>query len=462
MVTPLRLASGQREQAVLVWPAMGAALHLLIIDDQPESVAGLAGQLGDRGHRVEISTDSMEALRLLAEAQSRRDPFSLLLVDVNLPGLDGPGLILELRHRGDLTPAIFVTGYHSVTARLRSDLASLRALSVVTKPVPIAEIDRWLDHIMRQARASTQDRRSSEYGLGSGGHQAIGIGSGGHPLVGNVPGPSGTDEPFYGTSRSFRAKLTTPIPTDGPLSRVQRPAAGNDIIPDAVVTGRFQPPAAPLPPPTLGASCVRRSVLSPLPMPDPSAHGLGGLSGKSQGGQSSGSRSAHRQPSGFFPATPPAGNSETLRRHGDFTPLGSPMVGYRDPVTGEIKRRPSGIIPPELPAQDPYLPSTQRPTIEPPRPGTTSRFRRSVGVDPAPSQQAHLSPPLRPPPATSGTSRIRRGLTSVAPVAPATPELPTCAVACAHCQGQFTVVIKAEAYTVLCVHCGQLNRIDPL
>ena len=142
--------------------------------------------------------------------------------------------------------------------------------------------------------------------------------------------------------------------------------------------------------------------------------------------------------------------------------MGSPMVGYRDPVTGEIKRRAGAATPPHLPAPDPYLPSTQRSTIEPLRPATTSRFRRSVGADPAPSQQPHLNPTVRNSSTNPATSRVRRGLTSAAPVAPATPELPTCAVACAHCQGQFTVVIKAEAYTVLCVHCGQLNRIDPL
>ena len=391
-------------------------------------------------------------MRLLAEAQSRRDPFNLLLVDVNLPGLDGPGLVREIRQRSDLTPVLFITGYHSVTARLRTDLASLRALGVLTKPVPIAEVDRWLDHILRQSRASTQDRRSSEYGLGSGAHQTLGSGSGGHPLVGNVPGPAGTDEPFYGTSRSFCAKMTTPVPTDGPLSRVQRPAVDNDIIPDAVVTGRYQPPPAPSP--TIGGSGVRRSILSPLPMPDPR--------GLDASGQGSGNRPAYRQPSGFFPATPPAGNPESLRRHGDFTPLGSPMVGYRDPITGEIKRRTSGLIPPEKAVQDLYPPSTQRARSEPPQSGTTSRFRRSVGADLAPRPQENQNPMVRQPVSAPGTSRIRRGLSPMAPAAPTTPELPTCAVACAHCQGQFTVLIKPLAYTVLCVHCGQLNRIDPL
>jgi len=434
---------------MLHWHMMGAALHLLIIDDQPESVAGLAGQLGDRGHRVDVSTDSMEALRLLAEAQSGRDPFGLLLVDVNLPGLDGPSLVREIRRRGDLTPALFITGYHSVTARLRSDLASLRALSVLTKPVPIAEIDRWLDHILRQSRTSTQDRRSSEYGLGSGGHQVVGIGSGGHPLVGHVPGPAGSDEPFYGTSRSFRVKPTTTAPTDGPLSRVQLPPADNDIIPDTVVNGRFQSPASPAPT-LIGGSGVRRSVQSPLPMPPVS------------GEQASGSRPGHRKPSGFFPATPTVGSPEILNRHGDFTPRGSPMVGFRDPVTGEYKRRPSGVYPPENLTQKSSPPASQKSFSEPPRPATTSRFRRSVGADPAPSQQARLNPTVRPVAGTPSTSRIRRSLNSATSMMPTAPELPTCAVACAHCQGQFTVVIKTEAYTVLCVHCGQLNRIDPL
>lgn len=272
--------------------------------------------------------------------------------------------------------------------------------------------------------------------------------------MGNVPSPSGSDEPFYGTSRSFRVKPTTSAPTEGPLSRVQRPTADNDIIPDTVLTGRFQPPAAP-PPAPAGTSGVRRSVLSPLPMPSVTTP-------QGNHGNDTGGRDGHLQPSGFYPTTTPVGSAETLHRHGDFTPMGSPMVGYRDPVTGALKRRPSGLFPPEIPTHKSHSPATQKKGSETPRPGTTSRFRRSVGADQAPSQQPHLNPIPRTAVGTTSTSRIRRGLGPTESADSTAPELPTCAVACAHCQGHFTVVIKSEAYTVLCVHCGQLNRIDPL
>lgn len=411
---------------------MSVALHLLIVDDQPESLAGLAGQLEDRGHRVEVSADPMEALRLIADAQTRRDTFGLLIVDVNLPGLDGPGLVRELRRRGDLTPTIFVTGYHSVATRLRGELGPMRVSGLLTKPVPMAELERLLELAARQSRSSTQDRRSSEFGLGSGGHQSIG--SGGHPLVGNVPGPTATggEEPFYGTSRSFRAKFVTPAPTEGILSRVQKPPADNDIIPDTVVTGQFRQ-APPPTPPSIGASGVRRGVRTPLPMP-----------GQPPPGQ-----------------RPPSGSSDALQRRGDFTPLGSPMIGFRDPVTGNYKRTPSGLHAPlEHNPREPRLPGTPAPPPDPNRPGTTSRYRRTVdtnapGTPPAPPQTARQQTnPI--------TSRIRRGLGLNPPAPPPDTEMPTCAVACAHCQGEFNVLIKPSAYTVLCVHCGQLNRIDPL
>ncbi len=406
---------------------MGSALHCLIIDDQPESIAGLAGQLEDRGHHVTISADSIESLRLLAEAQNARTPYSLLLVDVNLPGMDGPSLVREIRRRGDQTPVLFITGYHSVTTRLRSELAGMRVLNILIKPVPIAEIDRCLEFILRQARSSTQDRRSSEFGLGSGGH----------PLVGQITNVVlDPDAPFYGTARTLRVPTST-TPTEGALARVQRPPTDNDIIPDTVVTGRYKTP----PPEPMGTSGMRRSVQTPLPF---------SLSDTSRSAGQGG-----RLPSGQPSSAPPTGSAENTRRYLEFTPLGTPMVGIRDPITGAYKRRPSGHFPPDLQALEPSKPAA--PPADPSRPVTSSRYRRSLTPEPPASQQPRLDDSVRQP-SGSHTSIIRRGLSK----APAAPECPPCMVACAHCQGHFSVPVKIESYTAVCVHCGQLNRIDPL
>ena len=446
---------------------MGGSLRLLIVDDQPESLAGLAGLLEDRSHRVDVVGDPLQALVQLHG--SARDPYHLVITDVNLPGLDGPGLVREMRLRGHQMPIAFITGYSTVAARLRNELGSLRAIGLLTKPPVPAEVDRILEAAARVIRGTVQERRATDFGLGSGGHTAIGsgghrtlpsgpgsggyrtlppgtgstgnrpgIGSGGHPLVGHVPGPAAADDiPFYGTSKTFRAKMITPAPTEGILARVQRPAAQPDIIPDHLIGGGQS---------TAPHSGARRGQ-TPQPL----------------------DQSGSREPSSFFPTTPSPPQHEAGRRGTDyFSPVAPTHVhGIRDPVTGDVRRPPSGIVsrPPSGSMDRPgsngadRRNSTADPGTDAYNPGTTSRFRRSVGGDPTQADSQR--------PAGGGnpiTSRIRRGITGShpKPIAEIVPEAPTCTVACAHCRGQFNVLVKQQAYTVLCVHCGQINRIDPL
>jgi CheY-like chemotaxis protein len=415
---------------------MSQVLHILIVDDQPETLMGLAGQLSDRGHRVEVLADSLEALARIQ--QSARDPFHLALLDVNLPGLDGPGLVREIRRRGERMPVAFVTGYQSVAGRLRGELSQLRALAVVIKPPPPAEIDRLLEQATRAAYATTQDRRSTEFG--SGGHAALGRTPTGLPVL-----PGADDIPYYGATRSIRRPTSDDAPSAGALSRIQKPTGGPDIIPDTVVTGRIANPAAPLSTPLPGASGIRRGIRSPLPTAYPESAGSG-LDGSSAG----------------HTATPGPSRQVDFLQPGDIPSTAGPLVGYRDPVTGVYKQQKSGMFPPEPPRKrglsDPALvdPLTPTPSSQP---GTTSRFRRSV-TDAAPGNPAP----------TPGTGRIRRSITGSFARPPATPpiaapaesEAPSCTVACAHCNGQFMVLIKPQSYTVVCIHCGKLNRIDPL
>ena len=462
MFLPGQLASGQSSSPRLEWSGMAQALRLLIVDDQPESLAGLAGHLADRGHQVEVLTDPMEALARFQRAQHY--PFHLAFIDVNLTGLDGPGLVRELRRRGDQTPVAFITGYHSVAARLRGDLATLRVSGLITKPPPMAEIERLLEHADRAQRSSLQERRASDFGLGSGGHQNLatgsgghrtltsrqqlgqgtGLGSGGHAQIGKGSGlPVDDDIPYYGSTRSIRPPKTADSePTAGVLSRVTRPSTNPEIIPDHLISGHTPISLTPLGQPATNAK-NRPPQRTPLPM-EPVAQPLI-------------QRQRTPNPSGFFPATE--------------APATGPVIRARDPVTGNY-RDPSGFFPPDLmaphareapghPLTDPDASRPRRPaaptapTTPPPQlPSTTSRFRRSVGSAP-------------PPPAAPGspiTSRIRRGITGTHgnPAAVPASDAPSCVVACAHCHGQFTVLIKPQAYTVLCVHCGQLNRIDPV
>lgn len=436
---------------------MASPLHLLIVDDQPESLIGLASHLEASGHRLEMCANPLQALQVIAKKRQEHDAFHLIFCDVNMPGLDGPGVVRELRLRGDNTSVIFVTGYHSIAARLRSQLESLNVMGLLTKPPSLTEIDLLVELVTRRARIAAQERRSSEFGMDTHSYQRAIPGSGSHPLVGNVPSSPTNPDPFYGTSRTFRAKEPTTGPTDGALARVVRPPQDADIIPDHIVTGRHTTPAPVAQPP--------RNLRTPLPRAAGPDDGLTPLQTKRKS-----------DPSGFYyipnvitGTNPQPGAIHALRPAEDL---------LRDPAAGLPRRPPSQVFPPEpitappmnrLPGRQPsgfysppQPPLPQRGAPDPTTPGTTSRYRRSVG-GPLPGQAAQGTP--QAPPGTGLTSRIRRGINmsqAYPPVQATGGDLPSCAVACAHCQNQFTVMIKPESYTVICVHCGQLNRIDPL
>ena len=75
-------------------PARTGALRLLIVDDDPEIALTLAEMLEPDGHAIDIAENGAEALERL-EDQS----YDLIISDLRMPELDGPGLYRELGAR---------------------------------------------------------------------------------------------------------------------------------------------------------------------------------------------------------------------------------------------------------------------------------------------------------------------------------------------------------------------------
>jgi CheY-like chemotaxis protein len=81
---------------------------VLIIDDEPQVLSTLAMMLAADGHEVDGAPSGTVALQKL-EARA----YDVILCDVKMPGLDGPGLYRELqrRHPELCRRMIFITGY---------------------------------------------------------------------------------------------------------------------------------------------------------------------------------------------------------------------------------------------------------------------------------------------------------------------------------------------------------------
>jgi len=77
------------------------------VDDEAPLAALMADILSEDGHTVDIAVNGLAAL-----ARVERGAYDLILTDLRMPELDGPGLYPELeRRRPDLARRIaFVTG----------------------------------------------------------------------------------------------------------------------------------------------------------------------------------------------------------------------------------------------------------------------------------------------------------------------------------------------------------------
>ena len=85
------------------------ALTLLLVEDHPHNVALIEAMLKDGGHRIDVAGSGEAALE-----KFERQPYDLVLMDVQMPGMDGYAATREMRHverltQRERTPIIAVT-----------------------------------------------------------------------------------------------------------------------------------------------------------------------------------------------------------------------------------------------------------------------------------------------------------------------------------------------------------------
>jgi two-component system NtrC family sensor kinase len=124
-------------------PLRGKAV--LVVDDEPEIAATLAEMLAADDHHVEMAANGVIALDRLRERT-----YDVILSDLRMPELDGPGLYRELERRQPelLGRLIFVTG-DTLAPETRAFVARTGALTV-SKPFAPEEIRKAIQQAMRR------------------------------------------------------------------------------------------------------------------------------------------------------------------------------------------------------------------------------------------------------------------------------------------------------------------------
>jgi len=83
--------------------------RILIAEDEPRIASFLEKGLRANGFTTTVIEDGRDALDL-----ADSDDFDLLILDVGLPGLDGFGVLRELRSRGRRLPVVILTARDSI------------------------------------------------------------------------------------------------------------------------------------------------------------------------------------------------------------------------------------------------------------------------------------------------------------------------------------------------------------
>src|SRR3954462_12700202 len=84
-------------------------VNILIVDDMPEKILSIEATLEELGQTIVKAHSGREALRCLL-----KDDFAVILLDVNMPEMDGfeTAALIRERKRSEHTPIIFVTAFN--------------------------------------------------------------------------------------------------------------------------------------------------------------------------------------------------------------------------------------------------------------------------------------------------------------------------------------------------------------
>jgi two-component system nitrogen regulation response regulator NtrX len=119
--------------------------HLLLIDDDPNTLASLARAFRLAGHEATVCDNALRAVELLQEAH-----FDLILSDVVMPGKSGLELLEELKKAGVQTPIVLISGQANIEMAVKA--TRLGALDFLEKPVSTDKLLITVDNALRLAR----------------------------------------------------------------------------------------------------------------------------------------------------------------------------------------------------------------------------------------------------------------------------------------------------------------------
>jgi two-component system, NtrC family, nitrogen regulation response regulator NtrX len=125
--------------------------HLLLIDDDPNTLASLARAFRLAGHEATVCDNATRAVELI-----RNEPFDLILSDVVMPEKTGIQLLEELKLNGVKTPIVLISGQANIEMAVKA--TRLGALDFLEKPLSTDKLLLTVENALKLSRLEDENR----------------------------------------------------------------------------------------------------------------------------------------------------------------------------------------------------------------------------------------------------------------------------------------------------------------
>ncbi|HWR17446.1 MAG TPA: sigma-54 dependent transcriptional regulator [Terriglobales bacterium] len=130
---------------------MPTKADILIVDDEPNTLASLSRAFRLAGHEATVCDNAAKALEL---AKSR--PFDLILSDVVMPNRDGLALLEDLKNNSVAAPVVMMSGQAHIEMAVKA--TRLGALDFLEKPLSTDKLLLTVENALKLKRLEQENR----------------------------------------------------------------------------------------------------------------------------------------------------------------------------------------------------------------------------------------------------------------------------------------------------------------
>ena len=130
---------------------MPAKAHILIIDDDANTLASLSRAFRLAGHEANVCDNAVRAVEL-----AKAERFDLILSDVVMPGRDGIALLEDLKNAGVESTIVMMSGQASIEMAVKA--TRLGASDFLEKPISTEKLLLTVENALHLKRLEAENR----------------------------------------------------------------------------------------------------------------------------------------------------------------------------------------------------------------------------------------------------------------------------------------------------------------